>query len=145
MYEFANHRDVEDRQTTALALELVDDASLLHHQTAVVNSTSQIGVQLQGGMDLSVTRQHAHCSLASSTSSSSSAPTAATSLSRHQLLVGANSDNTTQQEPLEYSNGLRASQPFRGVNNNCIFFVYFFLLNYITQVHVCMKSSTEPG
>jgi len=115
----ANHRDAEDRPLSTLALELKDEASLRHHQAVVVNSsTTQTSVQGRRGIDLSVSGHHNHFSLPSSTSSSSSAAAAA-SLPRHQHPAGGNRDNTTLQEPIQYVNGLRATEQFRGANIYC--------------------------
>ena len=114
----ANHRDAEDRSLSTLALELKDDASLRHHQAVVVNSTTaQTSVQGRRGMDLSVSGHHDHFSLPSSTSSSSSS-SAASSLPR-QHPAGGNRDNTTLQEPIQYVNGLRATEQFRGAYIYC--------------------------
>ena len=109
MYEFANcsstpvnHQDAEDHQTTsALSLEHAVDASLLHRLNQPVT-------QSRGGIDLSVTAHHA-----SSTSSSSSSAS-----SRHQNAVGANSDNTTLQQQLEYVDLHANGGPFGGANNH---------------------------
>jgi len=120
MYEFANctstpvnDRDAQDHQTSAMTMELAVDASLHHHQTAVVNSTTaQSGVHGRAGMDLTVTGHHDHYSL---TSSKSAAAAAAVSLSRHQHQGDGNSGgSTTLREELEYVNDLRAREPFAG-------------------------------